>query len=128
MKYPLLFLIACLLLVCPSVSADEVKVIDAVAKKEIGFLGETYLFIVTLEHNDEGWNHFADRWEIWTQDGNTLLGTRKLAHPHVDEQPFTRSLSGVEIPEGAKQVLIRAHDTIHEDSPHTFIVTLPEPG
>lgn len=109
------------------VEANEVKVLDAVVKREVGLFGDSYLFDVTLEHNDEGSKHFVDRWEIWTADGKTLLDTRKLLHPHVDEQPFTRSLSGVDIPEGVTQVLIRAHDNLHGDSPHTLIVTLPVP-
>lgn len=46
---------------------------------------------VTLAHPDTGWDHYADGWEVVSADGATL-GTRVLAHPHVDEQPFTRSL------------------------------------
>ena len=55
----------------------------------------TYSFSVTVRHDDEGWDHYADRWEITELKGNTL-GTRVLLHPHVGEQPFTRGLSGVE--------------------------------
>lgn len=107
------------------VQADEVRVLDVSVQREIGLFGDSYLFVVTLEHNDEGWEHFADRWEVWTADGKVLLDTRSLAHPHVDEQPFTRSLSGVEVPDGVNQVLIRAHDLVHGESPHTFLATLP---
>lgn len=42
------------------------------------------------------------------------MAVRELAHPHVHEQPFTRSLDGVEIPEGVEKVTIRAHDSVHE--------------
>ena len=42
-----------------------------------------------------------------------LIATRTLLHPHVREQPFTRSLSGVVIPEGVTRVIIRAHDKEH---------------
>jgi hypothetical protein len=35
-----------------------------------------------------------------------------LLHPHVDEQPFTRSQSGIEIPPGVTQVRVRAHDLV----------------
>jgi len=31
----------------------------------------------------------------------------------VNEQPFTRSLSGVKLPAGIKQVVIRGHDSVH---------------
>ena len=59
--------------------------------------GGTYRFRVTVRHSDEGWAHYADRWEVRTPDG-TLLATRTLLHPHVNEQPFTRELTGVTIP------------------------------
>ena len=61
---------------------------------------------VTLTHPDTGWDHYADGWEVVTGDG-TSLGLRVLAHPHVDEQPFTRSLRlDAPLPEGP--VFVRA--------------------
>lgn len=54
---------------------------------------------VTLIHPDTGWDHYADGWRIETEDG-TVLGTRELLHPHVEEQPFTRSLAGIVLPAG----------------------------
>ena len=66
---------------------------------------------VTLSHADTGWDHYADGWEVLDADGN-VLGYRELLHPHVNEQPFTRSLSGVTIPEGATSVFIRARDNV----------------
>jgi hypothetical protein len=41
-----------------------------------------------------------------------VLATRVLAHPHVDEQPFTRSQSGIAIPQGVTTVSVRAHDLV----------------
>ncbi|MGH1411949.1 MAG: hypothetical protein ACRBB0_00555 [Pelagimonas sp.] len=58
-------------------------------------------FSVTLTHPDTGWDHYADGWRIEDATGK-VLGLRVLAHPHVTEQPFTRSLSGVDIPAGTK--------------------------
>ena len=43
----------------------------------------------------------------------TVLGTRVLLHPNVAEQPFTRSLSGVEIPAALDHVTVRAGDKVH---------------
>jgi hypothetical protein len=54
---------------------------------------------VTLEHPDTGWNHYADGWRIEAEDG-TVIGTRELLHPHVEEQPFTRSLTVNDLPDG----------------------------
>lgn len=67
----------------------------------------------TVLHADEGWEHFADAFDVRDENGN-LLKTRILAHPHVNEQPFTRQLSGVEVPEGTCELIISAHDSVHE--------------
>ncbi len=61
---------------------------------------------VTLEHPDTGWDHYADGWEILDTEGN-VLAYRKLMHPHVDEQPFTRSISGVVIPDGTREIFVK---------------------
>jgi hypothetical protein len=68
-------------------------------------------FDVTVRHADEGWEHYADKWDVVAPDG-TVLGTRVLYHPHVDEQPFTRS-HRVAVPDGIDRVTVRAHDKVH---------------
>ncbi len=97
--------------------------VDVVAVEFQRVSDGTYNFDVTLKHSDTGWDHFADRWEILAPDGK-ILGTRVLAHPHVDEQPFTRSLSGVKIPVDVKKVEIRGHDSIHAYGGKTIVVDL----
>ena len=61
---------------------------------------------VTLSHPDTGWDHYADGWRVEDADGN-ILGTRILAHPHVTEQPFTRSLR-LDLPDGLEAIFVRA--------------------
>ena len=72
----------------------------------------SYTFHVTVRHDDEGWNHYADRWQVLGPDGS-VLGERVLAHPHVSEQPFTRSQSGIVIPDDLEEVSVRVHDSVH---------------
>jgi hypothetical protein len=72
----------------------------------------TWRFEVTVQHADAGWDHYADAWEVLAPDG-AVLGTRTLLHPHTDEQPFTRSLTGVSVPNGVTEVKVRAHDSVH---------------
>jgi hypothetical protein len=67
---------------------------------------------VTLRHEDTGWDHYADAWRVVTQSGD-VLGTRVLAHPHVEEQPFTRSLDGIVIPDNVSILRVEAHDKVH---------------
>ncbi|MGY0400236.1 MAG: hypothetical protein ACWIPH_10020 [Ostreibacterium sp.] len=81
---------------------------------------------VTLSHADEGWNHYADRWEILSPTGE-ILATRVLAHPHVDEQPFTRSLNNVILPKGLTEIIIRGHDSVHGYTGKTQKISLTKP-
>ena len=98
--------------------ADIINVNITIAGKN------TYNFDVTVRHADDGWKHYADKWDVTAPDG-TVLGTRTLYHPHVDEQPFTRSLSGVKIPETIKEVTVRAHDSVHGYGGETLTVDVP---
>jgi len=101
--------------------AGEADVVKTAVKQT----GErTYRFDVTVAHADTGWDHYADKWDVVASD-STILGTRILHHPHVNEQPFTRSLSGVEIPTGIDHVVIRAHDSVHAYGGKTLRVELP---
>ena len=99
-----------ILMLATPVFAGEADVI-AVEMKHIG--NNVYQFNVTIRHNDEGWKHYADKWEVISPDGK-LIASRILHHPHVNEQPFTRSLPGVKISEGIEKVIIRSHDSVHE--------------
>jgi hypothetical protein len=100
---------AAMLLFTSAALAGEADVVDVKATPE----GEgAWRFDVTVRHVDEGWDHYADRWEVLSPDGE-VLGVRELLHPHVDEQPFTRSLGGVEIPAGVDEVEVRARDSVH---------------
>ncbi|MEZ4615703.1 MAG: hypothetical protein R2867_09350 [Caldilineaceae bacterium] len=82
-------------------------------------------FDVTVHYPDSGWADYADGWHVETPAGE-ILGTRVLLHPHVGEQPFTRSLGGVTIPHDVEHVLIRGHDLISGYSSQTAEIPLGE--
>ena len=86
-----------------SAAADPAVIEDAQATRS----GNSWRFDVTLSHGDTGWDDYADGWRVVAEDG-TELGYRELLHPHVNEQPFTRSLSGVAVPDGTKTVYIES--------------------
>jgi hypothetical protein len=77
-----------------------------------------WTFHVTVGHPDSGWEDYADGWDVLTPDGTVLKPdpdspfTRLLLHPHENEQPFTRSQSGIVVPDGVTQVRVRAHDLV----------------
>lgn len=91
----------------PIALAGEADVIDVQVSGSDG----VYRFAVTVQHADTGWDHYANGWEVVGEDG-TVYGERILAHPHVDEQPFTRSVS-ITIPKGIDTVIVRAKDSVH---------------
>ncbi len=101
-------LVAFVLLFATSVGAGDVEIVMAVLSKQ----GDQWVCETTLRHDDRGWDHYADAWRVVTSTGK-ILGTRTLYHPHVDEQPFTRSLRDITIPADAKIVFIEAHDKVH---------------
>lgn len=94
-------------LMAAGAAADPAVVEDAAATRS----GSAWTISATLSHGDTGWDDYADGWRVEAPDG-TVLGTRELLHPHVTEQPFTRSLGGVEIPIGMDTVMIRARTNV----------------
>lgn len=104
-----------------SAAAGEADIVGAKATRT----GEgVWRFDVTVSHADEGWEHYADRFDIVAPDG-TVLGERILLHPHVNEQPFTRSLTGVQVPDDVAFVEIRGNDKVHGLGGKALKIELP---
>jgi len=93
----------------------------------------TWTFAVTLRHLDTGWEDYADGWDVVLPDGEVVRPdpnspfTRLLTHPHIDEQPFTRSQSSISFPVGTETVLVRAHDLVDGYGGRVVIVQLNQP-
>lgn len=86
------------------VCADQPQVLSATARKA----GLGWRIEATVSHPDSGWDHFIDYWVVETRDG-TEIDRRNLLHPHTSEQPLTRSIPSVSVPDGIRKVFIRAH-------------------
>ena len=102
----MLLLSLCLAATAPAL-ADPPVIEDVQAER--GDIG--WRVSVTLSHPDTGWDHYADGWEVLDKDGNRI-GLRELHHPHVSEQPFTRSLNAVMVPDGARRIFVRARCSV----------------
>ncbi|MCP4488061.1 MAG: hypothetical protein GY820_12185 [Gammaproteobacteria bacterium] len=120
MKIFIKLIVISLLVGSGSVQAGEVRIVDV----SVRCMADCS-FSVTLQHADTGWQHYANQWDVLTLDGE-ILKSRVLYHPHVNEQPFTRSLSGVPVPMDLKQVKIRARDLKHGYSSQEYLVDLPD--
>lgn len=115
----------------PSATAGNADVIFVRARQQSD---GAWTFEVTVQHPDTGWNDYADGWDVVLADGTVIKAdptspfTRVLAHPHVDEQPFTRSQGGLRIPEGISQLTVRAHDMVDGWGGQTITVDLTQPS
>lgn len=114
-------ILACLCLMGGRAVADSAVIEDVQARES----GGAWRFDVTLSHGDTGWDDYADGWRVVLEDGS-ILGTRELLHPHVTEQPFTRSLGGVVIPDGIGTVFIEARTNVEGWDKARFRFDLPQ--
>jgi hypothetical protein len=94
-------------------------IIDATAEQTN--LGWT--FNVTVSSPYDSADRYADAWRIIGPEG-TVYGTRELAHDHAAEQPFTRTIQAVEIPDDVDVVTIEGRDQANGWGGRTFELTL----
>jgi hypothetical protein len=83
--------------------------------------GTMVTFDVTLHHDDDGEDGYANWWQVESLDG-TRIGRRVLTHPH-SRQPFTRS-DTFEIPTDTACVVVRGHDQTHGYGGQAMLVNL----
>ncbi|MBM6405701.1 hypothetical protein JQN72_15775 [Phycicoccus sp. CSK15P-2] len=70
----------------------------------------TFTLDVTISSTYDSPERYADGWRVLTTDG-TELGSHELAHDHAGEQPFTRTQSGLAIPDGVTEVIVEGRDS-----------------
>jgi hypothetical protein len=81
-----------------------------------------YRFDVTLYHDDDGENGYANWWQVETPDGDRL-GRRDLLHAH-STAPFTRSET-IPVPDDVACVVVRGHDQTHGYGGQAMTVAVP---
>jgi hypothetical protein len=102
----------------PGALAESPANADVEAVRAVLGTAGTWTFYVTVRHPDTGWEDYADGWDVVLPDGTVIKPdpdspfTRLLTHPHENEQPFTRSQSGIVIPDDVTEVRVRAHDRV----------------
>lgn len=86
-----------------------------------GAPGEDVRFEVTLLHDDDGEDAYANWWQVESLDG-TKLGRRELLHAH-STAPFTRSAT-VAVPADQPCLVVRGHDQTHGYGGQALLVNL----
>ena len=71
----------------------------------------SWTFQATLSSPYDTPERYADAWRVVGPD-DEVYGIRELAHDHANEQPFTRSQSGIVIPDGVDVVTVEGRDQV----------------
>lgn len=79
---------------------------------------------VTMSSPYDTPGRYADGWRVLAPDG-TPLAVHTLAHDHAGEQPFTRTQSGVPIPDGVDRVTVEGRDQQYGYGGRTVTVDVP---
>lgn len=72
----------------------------------------TFTATVTLSSPYDSPQRYADAWRLLSPERDEL-SVRVLTHDHAGEQPFTRSQSGIVIPEDVDQVIVQGRDLVN---------------
>jgi hypothetical protein len=104
--------------------SNEQRFPDVVAVKVRASGPNLFDFDVTISSPYDSPSRYADGFRVYTT-ANRVLGERKLWHDHQNEQPFTRDLYSVAIPEGLKAALVQARDQKYGYGGKAVEVTLP---
>lgn len=86
---------------------------------------DTYTLDVTISSPYDTPDRYADGWRVLDADG-AELGTMRLGHDHANEQPFTRTQVGLEIPAEVAEVTVEGHDSKNGYGGATQTVDVPQ--
>ena len=105
--------------------ADEQRYPDVIgAEAELAGDG-TWTISATISSPYDTPERYADAWRVLGPDG-AEYGIRVLTHDHANEQPFTRSQRGIEIPGGVDVVTVEGRDLANGWGGGTFELRLPD--
>ena len=103
-----IYLLMASMVVSTSLFAKEVEI----TKVELESTKSTWTVQVTLSHDDQGYDHYANGWRIVDAKKN-ILASQELYHPHDSKKPFTDSKTNITIPRGTKIIFVEAQAKPH---------------
>lgn len=80
-----------------------------IVEAELEPSGDTWSLDVTVSSPYDSPERYADGWRVLAPD-ETVLGEHELMHDHAGEQPFTRTQTGLEIPEDVEEIAVEGRD------------------
>ena len=91
----------------PPIVTESLKNEASIVSVSVSGNEGNYTFNVGISSPDTGCKQYANWWEVISEDGK-LIKRRILGHSHVNEQPFVRSDSGIQI-KNNQIVIVRGH-------------------
>lgn len=105
-------------------STADARFPDVVAATLSAQGGDVYALEVTMSSQYDSAERYADGWRVLDADG-TELGTMQLTHDHANEQPFTRTQSGLQVPEDVDEITVEGHDQAYGYGGATVTISVP---
>jgi hypothetical protein len=99
----------------------DLREANVIAVEWEGAPGDDIRFDVTLLHDDDGEDGYANWWQVETIEGDRL-GRRDLLHAHGTAE-FTRSET-IAVPAASTCVVVRGHDQTHGYGGRAMLVNL----
>lgn len=122
-------IVGLIVLLCSPVLAmaesSDIQKYPDVVEVEVSADGDNgFDFSVTLSSPYDTPQRYADAFRVMSEEGD-VYGVRELLHDHAGEQPFTRRLTGVAIPEEINTVIVQGRDQEYGYGGKTMEVDLP---
>ena len=105
--------------------AERQRFADVVGVRVVERSAGVFDFDVTVSSPYDTPERYADGFRVTSADGRRVFGVRPLGHDHAGEQPFTRDLYGVKVPEGVSKVVVQSRDRRYGWGGGTQVVALP---
>ncbi|WP_061960777.1 hypothetical protein [Demequina flava] len=105
-------------------AADAQQQYPDVVDAELSASGDGFTIAVTLSSPYDTPERYADGWRVMTADGD-VLSEHTLGHDHANEQPFTRTSSPFEIPDGVSEIVVEGRDQEFGYGGDTVTVDVP---
>jgi hypothetical protein len=103
-------------------TADRYPDVLAVELRPVG--ERVFDVAVTISSPYDTPERYADGWRVLDAAGN-VLGTHTLLHDHANEQPFTRTQRGLQIPADIVAVTVEGRDQANGYGGATVTVDVP---
>lgn len=111
-----------------AIDAGYVQTYPDVLRAELARDGVgTYTLEVTMSSPYDTPERYADGWRVLDEDRNEL-GSHTLTHDHAEEQPFTRSQTGLTIPADVDLVTVEGRDLQYGYGGAAVTVAVPRSG